>query len=80
MKTGQFHKTGREGIISLIPKRDRNLKKIQNWRPIVLLNTDYKIVSKVLASRMKDILNDIIARDQTGFIAGRNISENLRKY
>ena len=36
-------------------------------------------MSKAIATRMKNVLNDIIAKDQTGFIAGRNISENLRK-
>ena len=79
LETGSMHETARQGIISLIPKKLRNIKEIKNWRPIVLLNSDFKLVSKILASRMKKVLEHIIAKDQTGFISGRNISENLRK-
>ena len=52
---------------------------VKNWRPIILLNLDYKIISKTIANRIKSLLNDLIAQEQTGFMKGRNISENLRK-
>ena len=41
------------GIISLIPKKDKALNELKNWRPITLLNCDYKIASKAIASRLK---------------------------
>jgi len=38
----------KRGVITLIPKEDSDLTDLYNWRPITLLNTDYKIASKVL--------------------------------
>ena len=76
---GLLHKTAREGIITLLPKKDRDLLHIKCWRLIILLNLDFKIISKVLANRLKTVLNVIIGKEQTGFVKGRLISENLRK-
>ena len=66
----------RRGLISLIPKGDKDRKKITNWRPICLLNTFYKLVSSALAKRLSLALNEVISPDQTGFLAGRYINEN----
>ena len=74
-----LHASAKYGIISLIPKLGRNLNLIKNWRPIVLLNSDLKILTKIFASRLKLVLPDIIHTDQTGFLAGRAISSNMRK-
>ena len=70
----------RRGIITLIPKKDKDQLLLKNWRPISLLNTDYKILTKVLAYRIKKILPDIIHNDQSGFINGRYIGENIRLF
>ena len=51
---------------------------MNNWRPLTLLNTDYKIVTKAIANRIKKFLPKIIDCSQTGFIKGRNIGENIR--
>ena len=65
-------------IISLIPKPGKDTRYLKNWRPIALLNTDYKIAAKCIAFRLKDILNTIISCEQTGFLKGRFIGENIR--
>ena len=52
---------------------------VKNWRPLSLLNADYKILVKAIAFRMKIVVHKIIHSDQTGFISGRNIGENLVK-
>ena len=41
-----------------IPKKDRDLREIKNWRPITLLTVDYKIIAKAIANRMKDHLDN----------------------
>ena len=50
----------RRGIITLLPKTDKNQLLLKNWRPISLLNTDYKILAKVLAFRLKKVLPSVI--------------------
>ena len=59
-------------------KKDRDKRYIKNWRPISLLNVDTKLVSKTLASRLKNILPSIISHQQTAYVKNRNISESGR--
>ena len=68
----------RRGVITLIPKEDANLKDLSNWRPITLLNVDYKIASKAIATRIEKVLPLLINSNQTGFVKGRYIGENIR--
>ena len=74
----QFSVTQRRGIIKLIPKKDTEPYLIKNWRPITLLNCDYKISAKALASHLKKVLPKLVNSDQTGFMKGRFIGENIR--
>lgn len=71
-------KTWQQAIISLIPKDNSECPEVKNFRPISLLNVDYKIFSKVISERLKGILNKLIGEDQAGFLPGRNIRDNLR--
>jgi len=59
-------------------KRKQIKTLIDNWRPITLLNTVYKILSGSLANRIKPYVQTLINKDQTGFISGRFIGENTR--
>ena len=68
----------KQGLITLLPKPDKDVAKLANWRPICLLNIDYKIATKAISNRLKLIINDIIDSSQTGFIKGRYIGENIR--
>ena len=77
-ETGQLSATQRRGIIKLIPKQDAEPFFIKNWRPLTLLNCDYKIAAKSIANRLKPSLPNLINNDQTGFIKGRFIGENIR--
>ena len=56
----------------------RHLKK--NWRPISLLNVIYKLMSSVIANRLKVVLDKIISSDQKGSISGRYVGETFEQF
>ena len=56
-------------------KGDR--KSLKNWRPISLLNVDYRICSRALSSQLSLVLEKIVSLDQTCSVPGRLISSNL---
>ena len=68
----------RTSVLSLIFKKGDPLL-LNNYRPISLLNVDLKLLSHVLAQRLKKILPTIISEDQTGYIKNRFIGFNLRQ-
>lgn len=74
---GTLSNEQRSGIISLIPKRGGDRLQLGNWRPITLLNNDFKIFSKALSKRIQPYMKDIINDNQTGFIRGRTIGTNI---
>lgn len=75
----RLHQSARLGLISLLPKPDRNLLLKKNWRPLMLMNIDYKIFSKAISLRLKEVMPYIIHEDQTGFMAGRDLLLNIRR-
>ena len=75
---GSLSISQRRGIITLIPKPNKDTTLLDNFRPISLLNTDYKILTKVLAKRLEKVLSKVINADQTGYIKNRYIGENIR--
>ena len=68
----------KRGILSIIPKKGKDLRRLKNWRPLSLLNTDYKILTKLLASRLQKVISEIVSLDQSGYIKGRYIGDNIR--
>lgn len=58
--------------ISLIPKKDTS-EEVSQFHPVSCYNFENKIVSKVLANKMKVYLNDIILEKQSGFMNGRQV-------
>ena len=74
---GSLAKSQYEGLLRLIYKKDeRRLPK--NWRPISLLNTDYKLASKIITERLKKVMSSIVHQDQTCGVLGRTIFSNLQ--
>jgi exonuclease III len=68
----------KRGVINLIPKKDKDPRSLKNWRPISLLNTDYKIITKILANRIKEALPSVINPDQVAYLKKRFIGQNIR--
>ncbi len=73
----QLSNSQMKGVIILHYKNGER-EEMKNWRPITLLNTDYKIIAKAIATRLNPILKYIIHPDQKGFVKGRNIGCGIR--
>ena len=78
LEKGSLPTSLRQAVITVLHKSGKDACFVKNYRPISLLNTDYKIMTKSLANRMNSTLAEIISRDQTGFIKNRYIGENIR--
>ncbi|MCH80906.1 replication protein A 70 kDa dna-binding subunit, partial [Trifolium medium] len=72
---GHFPATLNVTNIALIPKGEEQ-KNMKDWRPIALCNVIYKLVAKVLANRLKGILDKCISDNQPAFVPGRSILDN----
>ena len=75
---GELLATHQVSLITLIPKSGQTNHSLKGWRPISLLNVDYKIISTAIASRFKKVINRIISSSQTAYIKNRFIVENSR--
>jgi hypothetical protein len=78
IEDGKMSQDQRRGILTLIPKKNKTLRELKNWRPVTLLNCDYKIFAKSMATRLQSVLDDIISTDQSGCIKGRSTFTNIR--
>ena len=62
----------------MLSKKNKDTLLLKNWRPITLLNIDYKIATKCIAKRLEKVLPMLIDRDQTGYVKNRFIGEYIR--
>ena len=76
LNTGVMPPGLNETFICLIPKV-KSPQKITEFCPISLCNVSYKIISKVIANRMKKILADVVNESQSAFVPGRQITDNV---
>lgn len=68
----------KDSIICLIFKKG-DTNNLKNWRPISLLNTDYKILTKIINERIKKTLPLILHPDQKGFVPTRRLDDAVLK-
>ncbi len=78
VKTGILPTTQRDSVITLLEKKGKDKTKIENLRPISLSNCDIKICTKAIALRTNKVTNSILTNTQTGYIPGKQITDNCR--
>ena len=77
LEVGELSTSQKQAVITLIEKKGKDKRYMQNWRPILLLNVDAKLISKVLTIRLKNVIDKVIWPDQTAYIPGRFIGESI---
>ena len=75
-RSGSLSLSQRRGIITLSFKKGDRLDA-RNWRPISLLNIDYKIAARAIAGRLLKVIHLVVEKDQTCGVPGRYIGENV---
>ncbi|KAG1654525.1 hypothetical protein FOA52_008557 [Chlamydomonas sp. UWO 241] len=65
-----------DGVVASIYKA-KNAADAANYRPLTMLGSDYRILAKVLATRWTPLLSAVVGPEQTAFLAGRRISDNI---
>uniref|UniRef100_A0A8C5PIJ7 Reverse transcriptase domain-containing protein n=1 Tax=Leptobrachium leishanense TaxID=445787 RepID=A0A8C5PIJ7_9ANUR len=71
----KFHTSSLTAVISLIPKPDKDPLHPSSYRPISLLNSDVKLLARILATRLQHYLPRLVDPDQVGFIPGREAKD-----
>jgi len=65
------------GVITVLYKNKGSPFSLKNYRPLSLLNSDYKILTKILANRIKEVAGNIISPNQAYSIPGRDIAYTI---
>lgn len=73
---GSSQKGVNSTILALIPKKD-DVKEMKDYRPISCYNVIYKVISKILANRLKVLLPGFISGNQSAFVKNRLLMENV---
>ena len=78
LQIGKLPPSHKVSFLKLIPKAGKDLKLLTNWRPITLSNCDHKIFTKLYANRICDRIAGSIGENQTAYLKGRLINDNVR--
>ncbi len=76
LKGGETPPSWKQAIISVIPKPGKDRTECSSYKPISVLNTDYKIFTSRIVNRLENITADLTDTDQTGFIKNKRTQDN----
>lgn len=79
LKGGPVPPSWTEAFIAVIPKEGKDKTDCKSYRPISVLNTDYKLYTTILVRRMDRVMPSLIDEDQTGFLKNRQTQDNIRR-
>ena len=78
LRIGELPPSHKLSYLRLIPKAGKDTRNISNLRPITLSNTDHKLLTKTYATKLTKIVESKISQEQTAYIPGRLINDNVR--
>lgn len=78
LQQSEIPATWKEVRLVVFPKKGKDARYPEAYRPISNLNVDYKVLAMIPANRLSNIIGMYIHPDQTGFIKGRNLKTNTR--
>ena len=75
-RSSEFERSLNASFLSLIPKKN-NALNIKDFRPISLVGNVDKLLSKVLANRLRQVIDNLISESQNSFVGGRQILDSV---
>lgn len=69
----------KDAVISIIPKEGKDKLECGLYRPLSILNVDYRLFTSITARRMEEFLPNLINQDQSGFIRQHQTQDNIRR-
>lgn len=78
LKEGTISPAWKQATISVVPKEGKDHLYCSSFRPISVLNVDYKLFTVILSTRVQELLPELINTDQTGFVPQRQTHDHLR--